>query len=391
MVLSAKVLDQNIEDQLKEMQIYDEESREKRCRTELYRFNLADAYSLKDPDFRPIFKNGNPLGPIIDISISVSKNILATVGADKYLRIWEYSIANTSNIITSNLSSDSKETNYSQLSCFFSKEVLNSVSLHPMGFQLAVGTREGVKIFFIIEDGLKIALEIHGKNCYCVRYSNGGHFLAAGNGNLISIIDPYTFQTIFTQIGHLHPVRFLRWTESDSHLLSKSNHGTLNSNFEIYRASDLNSKRVEPDRFEFNVKYMTVNSFVYDEEYDLCCYSTSDCKMTLMNTKHVSKTYLVIGRLNYVNHIDTEFEITSLYLAKNLQVMFAGTSYGSVKVYNWPIMNEINDMDQDPEYAEFYIHAAKVTAFEVTYDKRYLISSAEDGSVFFLKIYRKFC
>lgn len=242
MVLSAKVLDQNIENQLKELHLTDDVSVEKRSRTELYKFNLADAYALKDPDFKPIFKNGNPLGSIMDISTSVSKNILATVGADKYIRIWEYSIANSSSIITSNLSADSMDTSYRQLSCHFSKEVAYSISLHPMGLQLAVGTSEGVKIFYIIEDCLKLVIEIHGKHCYCVRYSNGGHLLAAGNGNQISIIDPYTFQLLFTQVWHPNTVKTLKWTESDSHLLSKSSHGSSYSNFEIYKASDLNSK-----------------------------------------------------------------------------------------------------------------------------------------------------
>ena len=46
LVLSAKVLDQNIEDQLAEMQIIDDENKDKRCRTELYQFSLKEAYSF---------------------------------------------------------------------------------------------------------------------------------------------------------------------------------------------------------------------------------------------------------------------------------------------------------------------------------------------------------
>jgi len=42
---------------------------------------------------------------------------------------------------------------------------MESVSIHPMGLQLAVGTREGVKIFYILEDTIKLGLEIHGKKC----------------------------------------------------------------------------------------------------------------------------------------------------------------------------------------------------------------------------------
>ena len=129
----------------------------------MYKFSLADAHALKDPNFKPIFKNGNPMGPIMGLSAAVSKNVVASVGHDKYLRIWEYSIKNSSTIIAFNLSTDSLETTYKQLSCYFSKEVMHSVSVHPMGMQLAVGTGEGVKVFYILENTIKLALELQGQ------------------------------------------------------------------------------------------------------------------------------------------------------------------------------------------------------------------------------------
>lgn len=287
LVLSAKVLDQNIEDQLAEMNIVDEENKVKRCRTELYQFSLTDAYDSKDPNFKPIFKNGNPLGPMMDLAVSVSKNMVATVGADKYLRIFEYS-SDASKTSASMVPSDTLETNYHQLCCYYSKEVLHSVSLHPMGFQLAVGTREGVKVFYLIEDGIKLAVELNGKVCKFLRYSNGGHFLAAANGNNISIIDPYTFKNLFNLIGHPSSIRYLRWTESDSHLLSNCHHGTSYgwcSNFEIYKNRGMKNERSDPELIEFNVKQIQLNSYVYDEEYDIACYCTSDGKINLMSTK----------------------------------------------------------------------------------------------------------
>jgi WD40 repeat protein len=334
MVLSARVLDQNIEDQLKELQINDDENKHLRSRIELYRFSLADSYALKDANFKPIFKNGNPLGAILDISVAVSKNLIASVGEDKYLRIWEYSIKNSDTILTSSLSSDIIDTQYKQLSSYFSKEVMNSVSVHPMGLQLAVGTREGVKIFYIIEDGIKICLEIHGKQCLWVKYSNGGHFLAAGNGNNISIIDPYTYETLFTLIGHPSTVRFLKWTESDSHLLSNCNHGSSYgwySNFEDYKNRGAKNEQTEIERIEFNLKYVIVNSFVYDEEYDICAVGTSDGKLTLMTTKKGCKTYLEIFS-------DGHTVVTALWLWKNSQALFVGTNTGIIRMYLWPIL-----------------------------------------------------
>lgn len=391
MVLSVKVLDQNIEDQWRELQAsnspiasqkFDDDHKEERCRIELYQFSLADAHALKDPGFKPIFNNGNPMGAITDISVAVSKNLVASVGVDKYLRIWEYSIKNSSTIITHNLSADSTETTYSQLSWYFSKEVLYSVSVHPMGLQLAVGTREGVKVFYILENTIKLALEIHGKLWLSVRYANGGHFLAAGNGSNISILDPYTFQCMFTLIGHPSTVRYLKWTESDSHLLSNCNHGSSygwSSNFEIYKNRGSKAEHAEHQRIEFILKHLTINSFVYDEEYDICCYSTSDGRVT-MSTKLGCTNFMELPQIH-------KTEVTALCLVKNLQVLFAGTSYGSIKVYLWPVIPSYTNKEEGPEFAEFFVHSEKITSLEVTYDKRFLISSSDDGSIFFLKIF----
>lgn len=45
----------------------------------------------------------------MDISVATSKNVVASIGADKYIRIWEYSIKN-SYLITSNQDSETVET-----------------------------------------------------------------------------------------------------------------------------------------------------------------------------------------------------------------------------------------------------------------------------------------
>jgi len=93
---------------------------------------------------------------------------------------------------------------------------------------------------------------------------------------------------------------------------------------------------------------------------------------------------------NFIDEfLENDEEITSLYLAKNLQVLFAGTSYGSIKVFLWPIMFEGKSEGEMPECAEFHIHAAKISALEVSYDNKFLISSSDDGTIFFNRLYRK--
>lgn len=50
-----------------------------------------------------------------------------------------------------------------------------------------------------------------------------------------------------------------------------------------------------------------------------------------MTTKNGCKIYIELLP-------DDNSEITNLYLAKNLQVLFAGTNKGSIRAYLWPIM-----------------------------------------------------
>lgn len=119
-----------------------------------------------------------------------------------------------------------------------------------MGLQVAAGFKEKFKIYYLLEDEARIAVDIPNRICLCAKYSNGGQYLAAANGNLIQIIDPYTFEIKFNLFGHPSYVRILDWNESDSMLLSVCNNGSAygwSSNFEIYNRDKEKRKRAIDD------------------------------------------------------------------------------------------------------------------------------------------------
>jgi WD40 repeat protein len=124
-----------------------------------------------------------------------------------------------------------------QISSVRSKDPVFCIAVHPMGLQIAAGFKEKLKIFYLLEDEVKAAIEYVSKICLCAKYSNGGQYLAAANGNLIQIIDPYTFEIKYQLTGHPSFVRILQWNESDSMLLSVCNNGSAygwTSNFDVY-------------------------------------------------------------------------------------------------------------------------------------------------------------
>lgn len=62
-------------------------------RLEMYYLNLHQLSVLKNVFTLPIkcvFPKGNTIGSILDMSVGVSKDLVVSVGEDKYVRIFEY-------------------------------------------------------------------------------------------------------------------------------------------------------------------------------------------------------------------------------------------------------------------------------------------------------------
>lgn len=198
---------------------------------------------------------------------------------------------------------------FAQVSNYLCKEACYAISIHPNGVQVAGGFREGVKIFYILEDEFKLAVEIPGRLCCCVKYSHGGHYLACGNGNVISIVDPYTFEVKHQLQGHPNTLKLLEWTENDTYLVSVCNNGSgygWSSNFDIYSKgsrTDHGSSMADSDKFEFYMKLVKIYGVAYDEDYDLCAVVNSDFKviklLTLLDGCFNRKWFKTLFRNSY--------------------------------------------------------------------------------------------
>ncbi len=59
----------------------------------MFYLNLHQLSVLKNVftlPIKPVFPKGNIIGGILDMSIGVSKDLVVTVGEDKYIRVFEY-------------------------------------------------------------------------------------------------------------------------------------------------------------------------------------------------------------------------------------------------------------------------------------------------------------
>lgn len=151
--------------------------------------------ALRDP-FEPLFPQGVHKSKILDIEFSPTKSSLATLSEDKILKIWEFGYTR------------------GEFKCVYSISLHESpqcISLHPMAFQLAIGYKEGLKIYFVLEDDIK---QIHFENlkqCCAVKYSQGGQYLAVGTQNQINVYNPYSYQLIQVLTGHIGQIIQIDW------------------------------------------------------------------------------------------------------------------------------------------------------------------------------------
>ena len=88
--------------------------------------------------------------------------VIATVCEDKTCKFWDYS-------------NDFKEL----FSYYFYFETPNCIALHPLSFLAALGFKEGMKLYYVLDDDLKLVYTENMKNCTAVSFSDGGHLLAA--------------------------------------------------------------------------------------------------------------------------------------------------------------------------------------------------------------------
>lgn len=108
--------------------------------------------AYKDP-FEPIFEKGLHKGTINGLSSCVARAILVTLGQDKTCKFWEYG-AEIKGLFS-----------YSFI------ETPNCIDLHPLSHALAVGFKDGVRIYYCLENEIKQVFSDNMKSCYAVSYS----------------------------------------------------------------------------------------------------------------------------------------------------------------------------------------------------------------------------
>ena len=98
-----------------------------------------------------------------------------------------------------------------------------------MGNQIAVGFKDGIKMYYIMLQEIVQACDITTKASEAMKYSTGGHLLAVAAGDSVYIINPITYEAIRSITKHPGIIKSIRWFNDDTLVLSSCSLGTISS------------------------------------------------------------------------------------------------------------------------------------------------------------------
>ena len=277
---------------------------------------------------------------ILGMDICYRKPLILTCSRDQSLRIWNFQ----------NLELE--------LCKMFPEEMLCG-ALHPSGLHAAVGFGDKLRIFHILVDELRPALELPIKNCRECRFSHGGHMLAAANGNSINVFDFYTGEKVADLRGHNGKVRSIHWLESGSHILSCGQDGA------VYIWDIDGSKRTG----EYVHKGTLYTSAV-------CAGTVQEGTVFVVGTDRMLKE-LEMPDLSLSKELDgggALMNLVSLSISKS--VLFTSTADpgkpGVIRAYSYPVTGD---------YLEYTCMSSPVTRLSLSPDQSCVVATDEQGCV----------
>jgi WD40 repeat protein len=185
--------------------------------------------NLKNENFEGVKFNlvcdGFHSGPITSMDIALQRPIIVTTSqTDKTVRVWNYLTGHCEycKILLTEKENEDRE-----------MDVL-AVAIHPNGYYLAVSDREMIRFFHLCYKELRfynndvVNNENPKANCHLLKFSYGGHLLAAVSNKTLYIIRSYTRETLKEiETPHTGTIKNIIFHDQDLYLYSIGSEGMV--------------------------------------------------------------------------------------------------------------------------------------------------------------------
>jgi WD40 repeat protein len=193
----------------------------------------GDESEVVDLVGKPFVDGGVHCGPIAALDVAAQRPLVATAGADGFIRVWDYAAREC------------------EIAVQLPEEAL-SIAIHPSGLLLFVGFKARGQMFNLLgsqrsvargrsadgEGGAsrRISSALHSlheettlRRCAAARFSNGGHMLACAMGHTVEILDAWTLRKLYTFSAHVGKVLSVHWSHDDRELFSAGKDGCMHA------------------------------------------------------------------------------------------------------------------------------------------------------------------
>jgi hypothetical protein len=232
---------------------------------------------------------------------------------------------------------------------------LLSVAFHPSGYYLAIGFIDKVRIFHVLYDELRIYREVNVRNANILKFSNGGHYLAAGSGKIVYIYSTYSLELVQTLKNHINNISDMAWGRKDITFVSVGTDGKYNEY--ATRNWHLDKSREVQNTTFTSVVMTNKESLVYGED-------PTNCKIFESHGEEWQAKILA-ARSSIANY-------TFFFTPNGFPMLIAGTKRGNIN-----ILSSTYETVEDT-----VAHLGSVTQVRSSPDGRYLFSAGEDGTIF---------
>jgi WD40 repeat protein len=339
---------------------------------EICTINIVNIFeNLKNPIYDIKFDfvcDGFHQGPITDMDVALQRPVIVTMSnVDKTIRVWNYLTGHCEycKIVLTEKDDNEKE-----------MDIL-SVAIHPNGYYIAVSDREMIRFFHLCHRELRlynndlISNESSKANCHLLKFSSGGHLLAAVCNRTLFIIRSYTRETIKAiKTPHTGIIKSIIFDESDNFVYTIGNDGVI----------------VEYNLFDFKFEEISTKFITYSNA--TICKTNGFNNIIACGMQTATKN--VISEISILENDKTDttvkqvdkliYSICHLKSKKcNISALACGTKEGDINLYSYPFKDKLWDGVRS--------HRNAINLISYSRDTNLLFTAGDDGNLFVYCIY----
>ena len=189
--------------------------------------NIFD--SLKSANFElrmNLVCDGFHQGPITTMDVALQRPVIVTASSyDKSIRVWNFL---TGHCEYCKIVLSEKERSHEK-----EMDIL-AVAIHPNGYYVAVSEKEMIRFFHLCYKELRYynneisQNEINHSDCHLLKFSYGGHILAAVSGRQLYLIKSYTKETLkIFETPHTSKIESVFFHEQDHYVYTVGSDGMI--------------------------------------------------------------------------------------------------------------------------------------------------------------------